>query len=145
QPKPSSAAANVCSLRDLTILCRQLCVSFKSAACPVVLNQTSDANCVLDVRPIEISPALLTLDETTHTRLTGVKFLQKNGTEQVVEISPTLLGSEAVTSTRLPAMKELLRKIQSVMTNTGRSSSSVPIGSVNFLQSDFFKDRMKEV
>jgi plastocyanin len=147
QPKPSSASASVCSLASFFMTCRTLCVSFKSGDCPKVVSSPppppSPGSCIVDERKIEISPALLTREETAHTRLTGIKFVQKDGAEQVIETSPTLLTSEPSRRTRLPAQKELLRKIQSALTSTGSSLSSVPIGSVGFLESEYFKDQIK--
>jgi len=147
QPKPSSASASVCSLACFFMTCRTLCVSFKSRDCPEVIASppppASPGSCIVDERKIEISPALLTREETAHTRLTGIKLVQKDGAEQVIEVSPTLLTSEPSRRTRLPAQKELLRKIQSALTSTGSSLSSVPIGSVGFLESGYFKDQIK--
>lgn len=149
QPKPSSAAGSVCSLDRLIITGRTLCGSFTSGDCPEVIDTehppVSSQGFILNEQIVQIAPALLTREETAPTRLTTAKFMQKDGTEQLVEVSPTLLTTEPSRLTRLPAMKELLRKIQFAITRTGSSPSSVPIGAVGFLESDYFKDQMKPV
>jgi hypothetical protein len=42
-------------------------------------------------------------------------------------------------------MKELVRKIQSAMTNSGRLRTRLPAGEIGFLDTDYFKDRIKQV
>jgi hypothetical protein len=60
--------------------------------------------------------------------------------ERPIRLNPALLTRES----RLPAMKELLRKVQSAMTTSWRLPSRYPAGEVGFLESDYFKDRIKQ-
>jgi hypothetical protein len=99
---------------------------------------------IVDERIIEIDPALLTREETAPTRLNSLKITEKDGA-QTTEISPTLLAPALPTRFRSPALKELLRKIQSAMTTSGRLRTRLPVGEAGFLDSDYFKDRIKQV
>jgi hypothetical protein len=65
--------------------------------------------------------------------------------ERVVRINPALLTPDVTRETRSPAMEEALRKIRSVMTTSWRLPGRRPPGKVGFLDSDYFKDRIKKV
>ena len=154
RPKATSAQPKV-PIDRLLIANRCLCVCFKSGKCPEVVATPpcppppppvgpSPSAFIVDERIIEIDPAVLTRQETAPTRLNSLKITEKDGA-QTTEISPTLLAPALPTGSGLPAMKELLRKIQSAMTNSGRLRTRLPVGEVGFLDTDYFKDRIKQV
>ena len=49
------------------------------------------------------------------------------------------------TGTRLPAVKELLRKVQSAITNSRRSGADVRASGVSCLETDYFRDRLMQL
>jgi hypothetical protein len=65
--------------------------------------------------------------------------------ERKMAIPSILLRKDVVSDTKLPAMKEALRKIQSIMSTSWRLPSRQPFGEVGFLDSDYFKDQIKDL
>jgi hypothetical protein len=63
--------------------------------------------------------------------------------ERSIKINSVVLTNETSRDSRLPAMKELLRQIQSAMTTSWRLPSRYPAGQIGFLESDYFKNRIK--
>src|SRR5439155_8794792 len=110
---------------------------------------------IVDHSVLMIPGQLLMRNESSRTRVTGGKVSMTAGTQSQLhtadpqsseiwasDTSPTLQDREETYRTRLPAMKELLRKIQSFMTNSGLSPTRLPYGSADFLESDSFKSRI---
>jgi len=142
RPKPTTDQSSVL-IDCLLITSRQLCASFKSAPCiEAVTRQASRPGFVVEERCLEMAPSLLTRDETARTRLTTVRSTTFPDGPTTTEVAPTLLTHDAGTRTRLPAMKELLGKVQSALTNSGRLSTRLPFGEVGFLDTDYFKNHM---
>ncbi len=65
--------------------------------------------------------------------------------EPLIKINSALLTRAASSRTRLPAIKEFLRKIHTAMTTSWRVPRRHAFGKVGFLESDYFKDRIKEL
>ena len=65
--------------------------------------------------------------------------------EPIIRVNPALLTRKAVGETRLPAVKELLAKIQAAMSTSWRVPRRRAFGEVGFLESDYFKDRIKNL
>jgi hypothetical protein len=64
--------------------------------------------------------------------------------ERTIEIDSTLVTQDTADHTRLPAMKEMLRQIQFAMTSSWGARTRRPFGETGFLESDYFKNRIKE-
>jgi hypothetical protein len=62
--------------------------------------------------------------------------------ERTLEIEPALLAE--TNNSRLPAMKSTLRNIQSAMTTSWKLPTRRPVGEMSFLDTDYFKDRIKK-
>jgi hypothetical protein len=173
QPKRTSAVPHV-GINSLLITNRCLCVCFKSGKCPEVVatppcpppppvagggGETKIPGTVaiavppppvslpvsiVDERIIEIDPALLMREETAPTRLTSLKITEKDGA-QTTEISPTLLGPKFTPRRRVSAMRQLVSGIQNAMITSGRLRTRLPVGEVGFVDTDYFKNRIKQV
>jgi hypothetical protein len=65
--------------------------------------------------------------------------------ERVISIDPVLLANDVADQTRMPAMKDLLRKIEHVMTTSWRVPGRRAYGDVGFLESDYLKDQIKKL
>lgn len=65
--------------------------------------------------------------------------------ERKIKIPSILLRKDVASQTKLPAMKEALRKIQSIMSTSWRLPSRQPFGEVGYLDSDYFKDQVKDL
>lgn len=62
--------------------------------------------------------------------------------ESKIRISPALLTRTATQESRLPAVKELLRQIHHTMATSWRQPTRYPAGTVGYLESDYFKNRV---
>jgi hypothetical protein len=113
QPLPNTGQPGV-GVGRLVITHRDLCVCYRSGDCPAV------------VEPPVTTPAPGSVVD-----------------ERTIELNPALLTLTASQASRQPAMKELMQKIQSAMTTSGRLPSRRPVGAVGFLETDFFTDRVK--
>jgi hypothetical protein len=63
--------------------------------------------------------------------------------EPLLKFDPAVLSADALQSSRLPAMKEVLTKMQRVMTVSWRQPTRRPLGAVGFLESDYFLSRVQ--
>ena len=145
RPKRTTSQGRV-PINCLLITSRRLCGGFISAPCPeVVPIDGSTSVSIVDEQCPEIDPALLTREETAETRLVTAKSILTVLEKEALlahDLSPTLTSAKLLTETRLPAVKELLRKVQSAMTSSGRSPTRLGAGAVGFLGTDYFKDRL---
>lgn len=117
QPKPSHQQPSA-DVERLLITARELCVCFRSKdECPEVVPRPGH----------RMPPDRSIVDEP------------------VIKINPALLTREARTGSRGPVMKAFLRQIERSMANSWRLPRRYPLGEVGFLDSDFFKDRIKGV
>ena len=64
--------------------------------------------------------------------------------EPIIKINPALLTREASAQTRMPAMKAFLKQVEHSMTNSWRFPRRYPVGQVGFLESEYFKNRIKD-
>ena len=62
--------------------------------------------------------------------------------EPMISLSADYLTPEKLAVTRQPAIKQLMRKLQSAMSNSHRSPTRRPIGQTGFLESDYFKNQI---
>jgi hypothetical protein len=65
--------------------------------------------------------------------------------EVPVRMPGSLFARTVNDSGRLPAVKELLRKIQFTMSTSWRLPNRMPFGEVGFLDSDYFKERIRKI
>lgn len=126
-PIPDSEEAKA-SILDLLITSRGLDVCFKPGdGCPEV---------VRDRRvPIDDSEVIDTV----------AMYRESIVDERKIRINPSLLTYRATTESRTSTAKELLREIQNAMTSSGRLPTRYPLGEVGFLESDYFKNRVREI
>ncbi|MBK7236295.1 MAG: hypothetical protein IPI02_11950 [Sterolibacteriaceae bacterium] len=65
--------------------------------------------------------------------------------ERAIEIDRTLLSYERSHPTRLPLLKEVLRKVHIALSTSQRLSTRRPVSRYSFLESDYFRDRLRRV
>ena len=65
--------------------------------------------------------------------------------ERPIRLPPALLTREATSESRMPAMKALLHEIQKSLSGGWRLPNRYPAGEVGFLDTEYFKDRVKNV
>ena len=65
--------------------------------------------------------------------------------EVPIKMSGSLFTGTSTGAARLPAVKELLRKIQFAMSTSWRLPNRMPFGEMGFLDSDYFKERIKKI
>ncbi len=118
QPKPSHAEPTA-DVGPLVITWRELCVCFRSKnGCPEVMPRPGRHD-VPDGRSIVAEP--------------------------VIRINRTLLDSRTRGGARGPAMKAFVRQVEHAMANSWRLPDRYPLGTVGFLDTDFFKDQVAKV
>jgi hypothetical protein len=104
----------------LLITNRSLCACFKSGKCLEIVPPP--------VPPVEPPP-----------------YVEHIVDEPVLKINKALLTREASSQTRMPAMKEFLQKMQTALTTSFRSPKRYAFGEVGFLESDYFRDQIKQL
>ncbi len=119
QPKKNHEEASA-KLGRLLITNRGLCACFKSGEC-------------LEIVPPPVSP------EEPPRQIESIVD------EPMLKMKKFLLNREASSQSRLPAMKEFLQKIQTALTTSFRSPKRHAFGNVGFLESDYFKDQIKQL
>jgi hypothetical protein len=62
--------------------------------------------------------------------------------EPTLSLSADYLASAKLAITRQPAIKQLMRRLQSAMSNSYRSRTRRPVGETGFLESDYFKNQI---
>jgi len=118
QPKPNHQQPSA-DVDRLIITARELCVCFRSnGECPEVVPTPG--------RRIE-RPEKAIVDEP------------------VIKMNPAMLTREARAGARGPAMKAFIRQVERSMSNSWRLPRRYPLGEVGFLDSEFFKERVKSV
>lgn len=63
--------------------------------------------------------------------------------EQTIPIAAALLDSAIIDESREPLMKEVLRKVQMVMSTSWKLPSRRPIGSITLADSKYFRDQLE--
>jgi hypothetical protein len=63
--------------------------------------------------------------------------------EPVIKINRALLNREALAVSRGPAMKAFLSQVERSMSNSWRFPWRYPLGTVGFLDTEFFRDRVE--
>lgn len=117
-PKPVTGGSHV-PLDRLLITRRSLCVCFRSSE-----------NC-----PTVVSPGFVTAD----------KFDDQIVAEVPIVIDPIVFPRDKNRDTQTPATKAFLEKVRQAMTTNWRLPRRYPIGEgPSFLETDFFKDRIKK-
>jgi len=117
QPKPTHQQPSA-DVGRLLITARELCVCFRSKdACPEVIARPE--------RPIR--PDKVIVDEP------------------LISMHAALLTKEARAKSRAPTVMTFLRNIERALSNSWRMPRRYPLGEVGYLESDFFKERMKAV
>jgi hypothetical protein len=130
-PIPSDAGRIVTT--PVFVTSRGLCVCFHSG----------NDGCVTDTRVKDPSA-----DEDGHLP-NGNDEAQVDTTdgsivyESLLKFDAAVFSADALQSSRLPAMKEVLNKMQRVMTVSWRQPSRRPFGAVRFLDSDYFLSRVQ--
>lgn len=99
---------------------------------------TSRGLCV-SIRSGEICPEVVTP--------LGLKFDPDNSVvaELTINVNPPPSRRRLTTGTASADVQDLLRKIQTAMTTSWRLPKRRPLGTVGFLDSDYFKDEIKKV
>ncbi len=122
QPKPNTGQSTV-PVDKLLITSRGLCVCFRSGeVCPEI-----DLPRAFPLPDLDIIAAPIV-------------------DEREIAISPALLTRSATREARAPAIKEVLIQIQNAMTTSGRLPQRRAFEEApGFLESDYFKDRIKRV
>lgn len=118
QPLPRQPGDSAVRFGRFLTVHRALCASFRSGDCPTVVD-------------VPVAPPPLPQGSVVD--------------EPIIALNPALLTLTASSASRLPAMKELLGKIQSAMTNSGRLPTRRRPGEVGFLESDYFVEQMTAV
>jgi hypothetical protein len=115
QEKPSHQQPSA-DVERLLITARELCVCYRSKdACPEVIRRPER----------KVKPERVIVDEP------------------IISMNPALLTREARAESRGPTVMAFLRGIERAMSNSWRLPKRYPLGEVGFLDSDFFKERMK--
>ncbi len=120
QPLPTHKQPHA-KTEHLLITNRGLCVCYKSGKCPEVFPHEPDPIYV-ESRP----PDKSIVDEP------------------IIKINPALLTREALSQSSTPVAKAILKQIERSMTNSWRFPRRYPLGQVGFLESEYFKNRIKK-
>ncbi len=117
QPKPSHQQPSA-DVERLLITARELCVCFRTKDhCPEVIPRPGR----------RIFPDRAIVDEP------------------LIKLNPALMTRDAGRRSKAPAVKAFLKQVERTMSNSWRFPRRYPMGEVGFLDSEFFKDRIKRV
>jgi hypothetical protein len=153
QSKPNNEQPSV-PITYLTIVSRRLCACFQSGSpCPQIVDlgeQGEDPGSIVHEQQLELSPALLA--RTTSAQplpITGnsIQYQDPNtlGGYRQLGINATTLVQQEPFFSSMPAMKSLLKLVRHTMASSWRQPNRYPIGTVSFLQSDYFKSRIRQL
>ncbi len=124
-----ASGATRADVADLLVTRRSLSVCFRSAKpCPQVVDLTGPA-----------SP------ENAGVLAAGPASRESIVHERKIRMNPTMLSRSAVRESRAPATAELLRQVQHALATSWRQPMRYPPGTVGFLDSDYFRDRLTAI
>lgn len=144
QPKPVSQAPSV--KESFLITQRGLDVCFRSGPhCPQVLRV---GEAVAPVETVPVTPVSSGGDAPVPENvyiLPPQSVMRRSSivSEQSIPINPAIYARDVEPQARLSALKDLLLRIQNVMTSSWRLPGRWRRGRVSFLETDYFKDRLR--